>query len=66
MRSIALPILAALALSMVGCREEGAAERAGREIDEAVEDTGEAVEEAAEDVEDAAEEARKKAQEALE
>ncbi len=66
MRSIALPILAALALSIVGCRNEGAAERAGREIDEAVEDAGDAVEEAADDVKDAAEEAREKARKALE
>ncbi|HEY8156267.1 MAG TPA: hypothetical protein VII72_19210 [Myxococcota bacterium] len=66
MKSVALSIVAALALSIVACREEGAGERAGQKIDEAVEDAGEAVEDAGEAVEDAAEEAKKKTREALE
>jgi len=66
MRSIVLPILAALAFSTFGCREEGTAERAGREIDEAVDEAGDAVDEAAQDAKDAAEEAREKARKALE
>jgi hypothetical protein len=65
MRSITLSILAALAFSTIGCRDEGPGERTGREIDEAVDDAGDAVEDAAEDVEDAAEEARRKARKAL-
>ena len=45
---------AALLLPLAGgCREEGAAEQAGREIDEAVEDLGEGVDKAVEDSEEA-------------
>jgi hypothetical protein len=66
MKSITLPLLAALAFSVVACREEGPAERAGQAIDEAIEDAGEAVEDAGEAVEDAAEDARKKTSKAVE
>jgi predicted small secreted protein len=66
MRFIVLSVLAVLAFSSAGCRQEGAAERAGRELDEAVEDAGEAVEDAGEAVEDAAEDAKEKARKALE
>jgi hypothetical protein len=75
MNWIALPVLIALALAVGACREEGGAERMGREIDEAVEETreageeavdeiGEELDEAAEEVEEAAEEAREKARKA--
>jgi hypothetical protein len=73
---LALPILAALALSVVACRDDSA-ERAGRKIDEAVQDTREAGKEALNDagdavndagaaVDEAAEDAREKARKALE
>lgn len=49
-------LLAAIALiGLSGC-EEGAGERAGKAVDEAVEDAGEAIEDAQESVEDAIEE----------
>jgi hypothetical protein len=70
MKSLVLPIMAALALSVVACRQEGAAERAGAKIDEAIEDTreagGEALEDAGEAVEETAEEAAEKARKAVE
>jgi len=77
MKSVALPILAALALSVVACRDEGSAERAGRKIDEAVQDTreageqalddaGEALDDAGDAVSEAAEDAREKARKAVE
>jgi hypothetical protein len=65
MKSIALSILAALALSGAGCSSEGPAERAGKDIDEAVDDLGEEIGEAADEVEEETEEARRKAREAL-
>jgi hypothetical protein len=65
MKSIALSIAAALALSLVGCGSEGPAERAGKEIDEAVESTGEAVDDAADAVEEAAEDTAEKAKKAV-
>jgi len=77
MRSVVLPVLAALALSVVACREEGAAERAGRKIDEAVQDTretgkqalddaGSALDDAGDAVSEAAEDANKKVRKAVE
>jgi len=76
MKSLALPILAALALSVVACRDDSA-ERAGRKIDEAVQDTreageqalddaGEALDDAGDAVSEAAEDAREKARKAVE
>jgi hypothetical protein len=41
-----------LALAGGACREEGPAERAGEEIDEALDDAGEAVDEAVDDVQE--------------
>ncbi len=66
MKSVVLPIVAALALSVVACRDEGTAERTGREIDEAIEDTREAGEEALEDAGDALEDAGDAVEEAAE
>jgi hypothetical protein len=76
MKSVALSIVSALALSVLACGSEGPAEQAGREIDEAVEDVreageetlddaGDALDEAADEVSDAADEARKKARETV-
>jgi hypothetical protein len=45
----------ALAIGSVGCKEEGAAEKMGKAVDEAAEDAG-----------DAAEDAKKKMEEAFE
>lgn len=42
---------------LTGCEEQGPAEEAGEEIDEAVEDAGEEIDEAAEEAGDAVEEA---------
>lgn len=39
-------LAAMICLGILGCEQEGPAERAGEEIDEAVEDAGEAIEEA--------------------
>ena len=50
-------LLAGLFLAgLSGCEREGPAERAGKAIDEAVEDTGEALEDAGEAIEDKKEE----------
>jgi hypothetical protein len=51
---LGLPCAIAVALTL-GCAEEGPAETAGREFDEAASETGEAMEDTAEDVQDAAE-----------
>jgi len=45
---------------IAGCEQEGPMERAGKVVDEAVEDTGEAIEDAQEKVEDAIEDQQKK------
>jgi len=77
MTKLVLSVLAALVLALVACREEGPAERAGRQIDEAVrdaretgkqaiDDLGDELDEAGRDAEEAAEQARAKARKALE
>ena len=66
MKSVALLTVAALALSVVACRDEGSAERAGRKIDEALQDTREAGEEALDDVGDALDDAADAVDEAAE
>ena len=52
-------LLIVMVAGISGC-EEGPMERAGKKIDEAVEDAGEAVEDAGEAVEDAIEKQKKK------
>ena len=52
-------LLGMLVVGFSGC-EEGAMERAGKAVDEAVEDAGEAIEDAGEAVEDAMEKQKKK------
>jgi hypothetical protein len=41
-------------IGLVGCKQEGPAERAGKTIDEAVEKTGEQIEKAAEKIKESA------------
>ncbi len=76
-RTAALALAALFALAAGGCREEGRAERAGRELDEAVEKlrhgdegalerAGRKIDEAVEDVEEAVDEAREDVAEAIE
>jgi outer membrane lipoprotein-sorting protein len=51
--NILCALLLALSVGMLaGCEEQGPAEEAGEEIDEAVEEAGDDMEEAAEEVED--------------
>ncbi|NBB93708.1 MAG: hypothetical protein GVY32_11125 [Gammaproteobacteria bacterium] len=51
--NILCALLLALSVGMLaGCEQEGPAEEAGEEIDEAVEEAGDDMEEAAEEVED--------------
>jgi hypothetical protein len=58
--SFAFSVVAALLFALPGCqRQEGPAERAGREVDKAVEKTGQQMEKAGERIEDAAKDARK-------
>jgi|GEM_PF-471217 len=55
MRTLLLLLLAVGAgAGLSACEDQGPAEQAGEEIDEAVEDAGDAVEDAADDVEDEA------------
>jgi hypothetical protein len=59
MRSLAITLIftTLAAGGMLGCRKEGAAERAGEAIDQAGEDTKEALGDAGEAVKDTAEDA---------
>jgi len=58
MRNLLLiPALAALALFATGCEKQGPAERAGEQMDEALDEVKEGMEEAGEEVQEAAEEA---------
>lgn len=65
-RTLHLGLAAALAVGAFACREEGTAEKAGRKIDEAVENVREGGAEAVEKAGKAAEDVRKGGQEALE
>ena len=59
-------LTAALGLAFgVGCHREGPAERAGKQIDIAVEKTGDALEDAGDKTKDAAERAGKKVKDAV-
>lgn len=42
-------------LAVLGCEQEGPAERAGENVDEAMERTGESIDQAGENIQDAAE-----------
>lgn len=50
--------LAALPLGLTGCEEEGPAERAGENMDEAADDVDDAIDEAADDIDDAIDDRR--------
>lgn len=53
MKRLLFMILAAgFTLGLAGCEKEGPAEKAGKEIDQAVEDVGEAIEEAGDEIRD--------------
>lgn len=57
LRTLALSLLVAMmSLGLAACEQEGPAEQAGENIDDAMEDAGESVEEMGESVEEAAEE----------
>ena len=51
-------LVSALSIGLSGC-EKGPAERAGRQVDKAVEKTGQAIEEAGEKIRDTAKSAKK-------
>jgi hypothetical protein len=65
-RFLSLLAVCALALGAVGCSEEGSMEKAGRAVDEAVEDAHEAgadaLEQAGEKLDEAGEKAKKMAE----
>jgi hypothetical protein len=52
--------------AFVACEQEGPAEQAGEQIDEAVEEAGDQMEEAGDAIEDKADEMQEKAEEAVE
>jgi predicted small secreted protein len=49
-------LLAMFAIGVIGCEQEGPAEKAGKKIDNAVEEAGEKIEEAGEKIEESAKE----------
>ncbi|HZO10434.1 MAG TPA: hypothetical protein VFC77_13695 [Myxococcota bacterium] len=65
-RTLCLTLAVALAAGAVACREEGTAEKAGRKIDEAVENVQNGVNDAAENVGDAANDALDSAKDGVE
>ncbi|MDP2239404.1 MAG: hypothetical protein Q8K18_04470 [Burkholderiales bacterium] len=59
-RNIAVVLAAGILISgLSGCQKEGPAERAGKEMDKAVENAGKQIEKAGEKIQDAAKDARK-------
>ena len=56
-KMLLIALFSALSLTLVGCEQEGPAERAGAKLDEAVEDGTQSVEDAVEDAGDKLEEA---------
>lgn len=58
-RIATVAVTAALAFALAACEKEGPAERAGKEIDQAVEQAGDKVEEAKDKAREALEDARK-------
>ena len=55
-KSVSLPLLALLAVLAVGCKEQGPAERAGEQIDEATEELRDGAKDVGNKIEDACEE----------
>lgn len=60
MKKLICCLVVLLSLFVLSGCEEGPMEKAGKAVDEAVEDTGEALEDAGETIEDAVEEQKKK------
>jgi len=59
-RNVAVVFAAgALIAALSGCQKEGPAERAGKEMDKAVENAGQQIEKAGEKIKDAAKDAKK-------
>lgn len=54
--TIALLLVALIALPLVGCEEKGPMEKAGESMDEAIDDARDAADEIGDDIEDAADE----------
>lgn len=52
MKLIIISLFLATILAITGCEKEGPAEKAGKKIDDAVEETGDALEEAGDEVEE--------------
>ena len=57
---MAVVVINAFILGLSGCKKEGPAERAGKQIDKAVEKAGQQAEKAGDKIEDAARDANKK------
>lgn len=64
MKKIALLVVAMLFGALVACTDQGPAERAGEEIDEAAESAQRDLEEAGEEIDDAVDDAREEIEDA--
>ena len=62
-RILSLALAVALAAGSVACREEGGAEKAGRQLDQAVEDLGDKADAAVDDAKDAVDDLKDQATE---
>lgn len=62
--SLLVPVFAALALLAAGCEKEGPAERAGEQLDEAMDEVKEAADDAGDHLQEAGEEVKEAAEEA--
>jgi len=58
-RTVAATLVAAFAFTLAACEQEGPAERAGKAVDNAVEQAGDKIENAGDKAKDALDEARK-------
>jgi hypothetical protein len=56
---LAALMMSALIVGLCSCQKEGPAERAGKQVDKAIENTGKQVEKAGEKIQDAAKDAKK-------
>lgn len=61
-----VPVLFFMAIAMASCSDEGPAERAGKKVDEAVEETGDTFRKAGEKVDETVDETKDKMKEAAE
>jgi len=62
--SLLVPVFAVLALVAAGCEKEGPAERAGEQIDEAMDEVKEAADDAGDHLQEAGQEVKEAAEEA--